>query len=408
MQNDANLALGDTSVVLDNIERVRQLYLERGLTQEAAQVFPSAIHIALDRGEYEEAASMMQIFEKESGLFDEQGNIVQYREIYHYHKGKYYLGIHKLDSAEFQFRKLLKFDSTIINAYRGLLMLFHQKQNADSIYKYSILYEGALVDYLKETKSTAIVQTIGMYDYNRQLSIARAQENKARLRGIGIVIISLVAFLFFSTITLYYRRRKHNDQIALLHARESYIEAKNELARLQYEVSFLKDNLPQKEETEILLNKKEELRQKLLNQISCSLEELGLTAAYNKDEVELMNSDIVKLFKQIAIPHTIKEDGKSKIRQEEPRPFVDSEWEELVNAVKKYHYGLYYLITVKHKLPKQQFRVCILSRLHFSNQEMANLMNKSFSNISNFRSKVAKRLLGINDHSLLDEILPDI
>ena len=60
LKNDAYLALGDTASVLENIKYVRQLYLEHGMTQEAAQVYPSAIQIALIRGEYEKADSMME------------------------------------------------------------------------------------------------------------------------------------------------------------------------------------------------------------------------------------------------------------------------------------------------------------------------------------------------------------
>ena len=65
LRNDAFLALRDTVAVFENIEHVRQLYLERGLKQQAAQIYPSAIRIALDKKEYEKADSMMQIFENE-------------------------------------------------------------------------------------------------------------------------------------------------------------------------------------------------------------------------------------------------------------------------------------------------------------------------------------------------------
>ena len=51
---------------------------------EAAQVYPSAIQMALINQQYEYAHSMMLIFEQESGLFDEQGNIEYAREKYYY------------------------------------------------------------------------------------------------------------------------------------------------------------------------------------------------------------------------------------------------------------------------------------------------------------------------------------
>ena len=48
----------------------------------------------------------MDIYEKESGLFDNQGNIQFLHEIYYYIKGKYYLRCHQTDSAEHYFRNI--------------------------------------------------------------------------------------------------------------------------------------------------------------------------------------------------------------------------------------------------------------------------------------------------------------
>ena len=136
--NDAYLSLHDTLAVINNTENVRQLYLKRGLTQEAAQVYSSVIQLAIDREEYAKADSMMQIYEKESDLFDEQGNIARSHELYYYHKGCYFIGIGLLDSAECQYRRLLNFEPNLIDAYRGLLICYLKKDNRDSLYKYSL------------------------------------------------------------------------------------------------------------------------------------------------------------------------------------------------------------------------------------------------------------------------------
>ena len=405
-KNDAYLSLGDTTAVFDNIEYVRHLYFERGLTKEAAQVYPSAIQIALNRGEYEKAGSMMQIFEKESGLFDEEGNIERTREIYYYRKGAYFLGTNQLDSAERQFRRLLDFEPNLVDAYRGLLCLYESKRQPDSIFKYARLYEKTLERYLEDTHTYAITQAEALFDYSQQQEIAQKQNIKARRRGIVIVCITIISMLSFLLITLYYQKKRKKGLQALLMARNSYIEAKKELGKLQQEITYLKQNLPIQKETEDLLDEKETIRQELLVQMTASRTEMGIDNAYAKDEKSLMNSAIVNQFKQMANPHTVRENGK--VCHKSPRPFTDDEWDELVEEIKKYHYGLYYFITVKHKLPKRQFKVCILTRLYFSNQEMAALMNTSFSNISNLRSKVTYALFGSKDLSLLDDLLRDI
>ncbi|MBQ9285139.1 MAG: hypothetical protein IJ209_02485 [Bacteroidaceae bacterium] len=402
-RNDALLYLRDTSAVLENIKLVRNLYLDRGLTQEAARVYPSAIHIALDRGEHERADSMMQIFENESGLFDPLGNIAPSHEIYYYRKGIYYLGVHKLDSAEQQFRRLLNHEPNLVDAYRGLLILYEQRNDADSIFKYARKYEKAIGRYIEDTHTFAITQVKGLYDYNRQQRIAQKQRAKARRKGLLMMGLTLITFTSFASILFYNRKKRRADRLALLSAQNSYIEAKKNLDRLQKDISYLREKLPSQKETVDLLNEKESLRQHMLSQIQSFWEEIGLEGSYNNDETELMNTEIVQLFKQIANPHTVRENAK--IWQESSRPFTDGEWEGLVKEIQKYHHNLYYFITVKHKLPKRQFKVCILSRLFFSNQEMAVLMNTSFSNISNLRSKIANALFAIKDLSLLDEML---
>ena len=90
--------MGDTVSCLRITEQCRQEYESQGMYQEAANVFPSSIYIHL-----------LQTFESESGVFDSCGNISKGREGYDYSKEIYYLGIHRNDSAEFYFRKILKF-----------------------------------------------------------------------------------------------------------------------------------------------------------------------------------------------------------------------------------------------------------------------------------------------------------
>ena len=51
----------------------------------------------------------MDIFEKESGLFDLSGNVNHGHELYYYYLGSYLLGENKLDSASYWFRNLLDY-----------------------------------------------------------------------------------------------------------------------------------------------------------------------------------------------------------------------------------------------------------------------------------------------------------
>ena len=103
------LMLGDTLQVLSLIEKCHQQYAQLGMKVAAARSYAMGIYIYLMRHQYEKAHELMQIFEQEGELFDENGNIVDNREQYYYSMGLYRLGIHQIDSAEYYFRKLLPF-----------------------------------------------------------------------------------------------------------------------------------------------------------------------------------------------------------------------------------------------------------------------------------------------------------
>ena len=124
----------------------------------------------------------------------------------------------------------------------------------------------------------------------------------------------------------------------------------------------------------------------------------------DNDEEGLMNAAIVQQLRAICHIQTVKENGI--IRTVNPRACTSSEWQELFSTIKKMHYSLYYLITMEKPLPKLQYRVSVLSRLHFNTNEMASLIGTSDQNVSNARSRAVKRLFDSNDTTLLDSRLP--
>ena len=255
-RNDAYLALGDTSTAYKNIERVRLLYLNKGYNAKAASVLALPIRLYIEQGNYEQADSLMQFFELKSCLFNENGYIERGREIYYYHKGMYYLGIHQLDLAESTFRLLQGLDDLDINLYHGLLSTFRLTDNLDSTYKYSTLYDVALAAYLNQTQITAINQAKGMYDYGRQQKLAQMQERKAhrtRLMLIGVVIIGLACAIISY---LYYYHLKESKKREMSRLCDSYDSAVAELRIAKHDVEVLQLSLEKRRGTEQLLEEK--------------------------------------------------------------------------------------------------------------------------------------------------------
>lgn len=75
-------------------------------------------------------------------------------------------------------------------------------------------------------------------------------------------------------------------------------------------------------------------------------------------------------------------------------PPTEEEWQELSLVVSKYFPFIYNKMCNCEKLSRLEMRVCILTRLRFTNKEMTILLNSSASSISNIRQKVNERLFG--------------
>jgi len=400
MRNDAYLSLGDTSAVFDNIEHVRHLYLKRGLKREAAQVYPSAIQIALERGKYTKADSMMQIFEKESGLFDNEGNIALGYQKYYYHKGFYFLGTHQFDSAEIQFRRLLHHEPNLIDAFNGLLQLYKQKHQLDSIYRYAIEHENELTNYLSQTQTTAVALAEGMYNYTRQKELAQKQTARAgrfRLTLICVLVIMLIAVLF----TLRYRQ-KNNEEKARLMAR--YSKAADELDAARHDLQILNQSISKDNAITKLLKEKEELIAQLESTVRSLQEQIGLSQDIVQSH-KVEESEIIQHFHLIAQQHCVNKNGIAQ--REKPRAATTEEWAKLVEAVQQYH-PAFYLFIVNRKLSALKFKVSILSFLGFDNHEITILTNANKGSIPNARTSLAKELFGLSSAHELDDHLRQI
>ena len=405
LKNEAYLSLGDTAAVFENIKHVRLLYLERGLKQEAAQVYPSAIHIALDRGEYERADSMMQIFEKESGLFDEHGDIAPAREIYYYRKGSYFLGIHQLDSAEFQFRRLLKYEPNLIDAYRGLISLYLVKENKDSIRKYTTLYEDALAQYLDGTQIQAISQAEGMYNYSRQQRIAAVEKRRADiLKVTGIVLV----FVFVASVEIIVRKNKKTrdqERRNLVQLRAQYSDVIKKLAAVRKEISFLQRSTSKNDNViDILKKEKEELALMYEEQIA-HLKSVLSSYKESQNGIE-MKATILGHFHAIAKPHIEKDENGRSVRIG-ARKATDEEWLQLLEMT-QICYPRFYAFLMEYSLSELKLHVCLLSRYGFENKDILTLADSSLRSVSNARLALAKTLFGLNSTKDLDSYLKDI
>ena len=231
------LHIHDSVIIISEI--AAQKFKEINKNDFSAQVLVSAITSLLEKGDFSKAKRYIDIYEGESGYFDKLGNIEKGREIYYYIKGKYYLAVHQLDSAEYIFRKELrdgKDPNNQIAGCKGLQKVYEQRKNSDSIAKYATLsYELNDSAYLLSEMQN-IQKFQASYNYNHQKQLAEEKANDARNAYIAIGII-MVLVLFIAVIAwLWFRHHRTEQQLkeTQYHQTQNLLEqAQSDLMELQ-------------------------------------------------------------------------------------------------------------------------------------------------------------------------------
>lgn len=231
----------DSSIIIN--KRLVEKYQQIGLYTNAAILHGPLANSLINQNRYQEAGKCLDIYETQSGLFDERGNIEKGREFYYSIKGQYNIGIGKLDTAEYYLRKELSEAGNINNresAYRKLYMLYKQIGQCDSMAKYAKLAYETTDAHFQEKQSDELRHMQALYNYNRNQSIARqktaeANHNRLMMLILTFVLILIVAVGYF--VFTIYRRRKH-EQFRIMQQRyehdvEALEQAKYDLMKMQ-------------------------------------------------------------------------------------------------------------------------------------------------------------------------------
>ena len=222
--------LGDTVSMLRSLKQAQQLYINHGYYQEADAIYPVIIFIYIERDSLQKAKELMDIFESRSGLFDSEGNLSKGRGRHDELKGLFYLKNHQLDSAEVRFRRLLLENSVSSNAeaYKGLLAVYKEKADVDSMNKYVVLFEKAVCKERDDIRTHAIHQMHSLYNYHRFLEKANAESRKAaQVKYYLILSMFLIAVIIFIAIiivlNLTHKKRMREEEADAL--RRDYMNA---------------------------------------------------------------------------------------------------------------------------------------------------------------------------------------
>ena len=377
-------SLGDTLQALEQTKLCASLYEKNSLHQEAARVLPLMINIYVRKGQYALASHYMQMYETQSGLFDHHGNICKGYEAYYELKGLYFLGVNQLDSAEYYFRKLGSCNY-MFQANRGLLLLAKARGNSGDMYRYALLCEKGMDKILKDCNTEAVLQVSSMYQYQGMLQqMITKNEEAEKSKNAIFVLLVLLLVLIWGGLFLYKRNKKHiiNNQKLLECLNDKYIIALNEMNALICE----RDK--NKEEYEEAASQKQIEVDSLREEIKKYRKKMKRLNDSERS-LKLADHDILRKFRGMVVP---------KLHSELPS---EIDWEDLESLFASSFPITYEKIHKDKESLLLEFRVCILTRLQFSNGAIAYLLQSSPASISNAKSKANMRLFGDRGASTL-------
>lgn len=355
LQLPAYYAMDDTARCFSLTEECRRLYLDNGMEQAAESVYPTAILILLRDGQYARARKLMLAFETRSGLFDDKGDICPGREHYYNSKGMYYCGVHRLDSAEFFFRKLARYGfSYNYDAYKGLLQVYRERGMADSIARYSALAEQALDSIHADSQDNALALSAASYNYARHEQAAEAKASEAHRAWLVFAMASILFMTALFVAGLLYRKKNSESE-------EQKSEDQKEIDGLRLELASFQEQQGKRDERE--------------------------------KEAGLLGSGIVGLVHHLAI-------DRGKIRN-----LNDSEWQELRQAFREHLPVFTQKALDSGGLGEQEQKVCMLTRIGLHNGDIALMLGTSAQRISNAKKKANAKLFGDNRAATLQNNL---
>lgn len=385
--------LGDTAAILKVLDKAYWLYLGRNDSMQAARIYGNSIYVEklVREGDLVEARKRIDVFKKKSEYFNADG-IIQNRAglpSYYYILYLFYMKNSQPDSAELYIRRLLSYKGYQSDAYRGLLSIYQQAGNTDSIVKYAQLYEAAL-DSLSNTRRTETIHEMtSMYNYQRFQDQANKSTRLAeRTKWIAITII-LLLFIIALTIIYHYRVLQKERMHRIREITYKYNDTLMKYDIVQEELSNLRINdesvLADKEEEICILRKKLGVYQNMLD---------GLNT--HSQLSKFRESGVITLL-------------KSRLsRRVVPVVSEDAVWLKLTEQFSFLAPTAYSLVGKDDLLSPLELRMCILLLAGFTNNEINLLLNTSPQNATNIKAKANRKLFNEDSAASLKSNLMSI
>lgn len=358
-------------------EKASDLFNRIGNAKRAAQTLAPAISSLVEKGEIEKARIYCDIYENQSGLFDDYGNIVEGREIYYYIKGEYYLALHQLDSAEYMFRKELR-DSKDVNnqiaGCKGLQKVYEQRLMSDSIAKYANLGYILNDSAYSESEMQNIQKFQASYNYNHHKRLAEDKANAARNAYIAIGVI--IAMIVLVAVIIWLRLRHHRIEQKLKETQ--YQQTQNLLEQAQSDLMELKEN---NDSASAIITKKSKEIVDLQMQIR----------HYQRSQSAKDHVDLEERLRDAAII----QDLIALLAYNPVQPATQGQLKELRKLINELIPNFYEAVNLHQTLRPIEYEVCLLIRCHFKPSAISKLLDRDDAYISNLRKGILLKVYGI-------------
>ena len=230
---------GDTDSVLIVERQAHELFHKYDYKYHAGQAVIGSIRIELNRHNIPEAERLLNIYRNESGLFDNDGNLVR-TSAYYVDKGIYMMHVGTLDSAQYYFRKAVRI-GFYEGGYRGLLSVYEKMNLPDSIAKYARLFAAANDSSIAIKSQELTARLAASYRYNtiqREALAHKREANQARIALVAIITgIVLVAIIVVFCAFQY--KKKKEQELKLL--KTKYAESVDAFNRNQEALRIIND-----------------------------------------------------------------------------------------------------------------------------------------------------------------------
>ncbi|MDO4196016.1 MAG: hypothetical protein Q4D33_07665, partial [Prevotellaceae bacterium] len=385
----AYILLNETDSVLSISQTSRKRYIEQGEREYAARAIAAAKSCLIDQRRFSEAKEYIDIYEQESGEYISLEKHTTQATLHLYDKGLYYLHENKIDSAQLCFRQLGT-EKENEGAYKGLLLVYQQLHQPDSMAKYAILYTQASESGYINKNSQTVEQMTAMYDYNRHKEVAmknlmEAKSAKEVAFWLALVVAVLWFLAIFVGVIINNRNKEKEREFLLLFKRLS--DTKAMVEELEAEKAEL-------EATKTLSSEQAEKLVALQSELQAYKEETRqLVEKVHRTKAPEKPVDFDSWLEEFRRNRTIEE-LRSFVRTPKPgerlSPELMIKLHRLFNAECPRFARI--LSSAVYDLNDLEKRVIMLNICDFSTSDIANILGKTPQQISNTHNRIKNKL----------------